>query len=670
MTQAVRNIGVIAHIDAGKTTLSERMLFYTRKIHRMGEVHDGTATMDYLPEEQERGITITSACTTCEWNGTTVNIIDTPGHVDFTIEVERSLRVLDGAVGVFCAVGGVEPQSETVWRQSEHFGVPKLAFVNKMDRIGADFAAVLQSMRTRLGANPLPIAVPVGAAEDFRGVIDLVTQERLDFDEADQGRTWTRSPLDPAEAELAAPWREQMLERLAENDDTFLDLYLGGEYAEADIRAAIRRATLARRVTPVLCGSALKNTGVQPLLDAVVAYLPAPSDLPPVTGHNPEDGTDAPIPCDPALPFTGLVFKVMMDGGRKLALVRVYAGTLREGDPCRNVTRRTDERISRLYRLHADRREQVDAAVAGDIVAVIGLRSARTGDTVAAPGSGLLLESIDAYQPVISLAIEPRNADESKTLDEALERFSLEDPTLTVSIDEGSGHRIVSGMGELHLDVVLERIRREYGISPRVGQPQVIRRETPKRAASATGTFDRELGKETHIGEVTLTIAPRGRGEGNRIRFSVDTTPLPAAFVDAARQGVENGLLSDPATGYPIQDADVDITAMPRRDGSTAAGYHMAAGIALRSALEAARITPLEPLMFVEISSPEANLGSAISLFGTRGGKVENILDHAGLKLVQGLAPLSRLFGFSTDLRSATQGRAGLMMRFERFDVV
>lgn len=551
MTQAVRNIGVIAHIDAGKTTLSERMLFYTRKIHRMGEVHDGTATMDYLPEEQERGITITSACTTCEWNGTTVNIIDTPGHVDFTIEVERSLRVLDGAVGVFCAVGGVEPQSETVWRQSEHFGVPKLAFVNKMDRIGADFSAVLKSMQTRLGANPLPVVIPVGAAETFQGVIDLVTLERLDFDESDQGQTWTRSPLTEADAELAAPWREQMLERLAENDDTFLEQYLGGEYTETDIRSAIRRATLARRVTPVLSGSALKNTGVQPLLDAVIAYLPAPADLPPVTAHNPEDGTDGTIPCDPALPFTGLVFKVMMDGGRKLALVRLYAGTLKEGDPCRNVTQRADERISRLYRLHADRREQVDAAKAGDIVAVIGLRSARTGDTVGAPGSKLLLESIEAYQPVISLAIEPRNADEGKALDEALDRFSLEDPTLTVAIDEGSGHRIVSGMGELHLDVILERIRREYGIAPRVGQPQVIRRETPKRTASATGIFDRELGKETHIGEVALSIAPRERGSGNQIRFAIDTAILPAAFVDAVRQGVENALQSDPVTGYP-----------------------------------------------------------------------------------------------------------------------
>lgn len=670
MTQAVRNIGVIAHIDAGKTTLSERMLFYTRKIHRMGEVHDGTATMDYLPEEQERGITITSACTTCEWNDTAVNIIDTPGHVDFTIEVERSLRVLDGAVGVFCAVGGVEPQSETVWRQSEHFGVPKLAFVNKMDRVGADFEAVLRSMRERLGANPLPLVIPIGAAETFGGVIDLIRLERLHFDEADQGRTWTRAPLEGAELEYAAPWRERTLERLAENDDLFFEQYLGGDYAEDDIRAAVRRATLARRVTPVLSGSALKNTGVQPLLDAVIAYLPAPEDRPPATARNPEDGTDAAVPCDPSLSFMGLVFKVMLDGGRKLALVRLYAGTLKEGDPCRNVTRNADERVSRLYRLHAERREQVDLASAGDIVAVIGLRSARTGDTVGAPGTKALLESIDAYQPVISLAIEPRNADESKTLDEALDRFSLEDPTLTVAVDEGSGHRIISGMGELHLDVVLERIKREYKVSPRVGQPQVIRRETPKRPASATGVFDRELGKETHVGEISLTISPRGRGEGNRIAFTADISALPAAFVEAARQGVENALQSDPLTGYPLQDADVEINAMPRRDGATAAGYHMAAGIALRSALEEAGVTTLEPLMFVEISAPEAHLGPAISLFGTRGGKVENIMDHAGLKLVQGLAPLSRLFGFSTDLRSATQGRAGLMMKFERFDVI
>ena len=669
MSQAVRNIGVIAHIDAGKTTLTERMLFYTRRIHRMGEVHDGTATMDYLPEEQERGITITSACTTCEWDGTTINIIDTPGHVDFTIEVERSLRVLDGAVGVFCAVGGVEPQSETVWRQSEHFGVPKIAFINKMDRIGADFSAVLRALETRLGAVPLPLVVPVGAAGTFSGLIDLITRERLNFDPADQGRTWTRSPLSDEDAAIADRWREPMLDRLAENDDRFFEQYLGGEYAEEDIRAAIRRATLSRRLTPVLCGSALRNTGVQPLLDAVKAYLPSPEDVPPARAHNPADGTDMTIPCATTAPLAGLVFKVMMDGGRKLALVRLYAGKLREGDSCRNVTRATDERISRLYRLHADHREQLEEAGAGDIVAVIGLRSAHTGDTIGVPGSSFLLESIDAYQPVISLALEPRNADEGKTLDEALARFTLEDPTLTVATDEGSGHRIISGMGELHLDVVLERIRREYGIAPRVGNPQVIRRETPTRTASADGEFDRELGKETHIGAVSLTVSPLPRGTGNHVRLVFDASLLPAASREAVEQGVENALQSGPVSGYPMQDVAVDVTAMPRREGSTAAGYHMAAGIALRTALEAAAVTTLEPLMFVEITAPEANLGPAISLFGTRGGRVENIIDRAGLKVVQGLAPLSKLFGFSTDLRSATQGRAGLGMRFERFDI-
>lgn len=669
MSQAVRNIGVIAHIDAGKTTLTERMLFYTRRIHRMGEVHDGTATMDYLPEEQERGITITSACTTCEWDGTTINIIDTPGHVDFTIEVERSLRVLDGAVGVFCAVGGVEPQSETVWRQSEHFGVPKIAFINKMDRIGADFSAVLRALETRLGAVPLPLVVPVGAAGTFSGLIDLITRERLNFDPADQGRTWTRSPLSDEDAAIADRWREPMLDRLAENDDRFFEQYLGGEYAEEDIRAAIRRATLSRRLTPVLCGSALRNTGVQPLLDAVKAYLPSPEDVPPARAHNPADGTDMTIPCATTAPLAGLVFKVMMDGGRKLALVRLYAGKLREGDSCRNVTRATDERISRLYRLHADHREQLEEAGAGDIVAVIGLRSAHTGDTIGVPGSSFLLESIDAYQPVISLALEPRNADEGKTLDEALARFTLEDPTLTVATDEGSGHRIISGMGELHLDVVLERIRREYGIAPRVGNPQVIRRETPTRTASADGEFDRELGKERHIGAVSLTVSPLPRGTGNHVRLVFDASLLPAASREAVEQGVENALQSGPVSGYPMQDVAVDVTAMPRREGSTAAGYHMAAGIALRTALEAAAVTTLEPLMFVEITAPEANLGPAISLFGTRGGRVENIIDRAGLKVVQGLAPLSKLFGFSTDLRSATQGRAGLVMRFERFDI-
>lgn len=672
----VRNIGIIAHIDAGKTTLTERMLFYARKIHRMGEVHDGTATMDYLPEEQERGITITSACTTCEWRGTTVNVIDTPGHVDFTIEVERSLRVLDGAVGVFCAVGGVEPQSETVWRQSEAFGVPKIAFVNKMDRTGADFAAVLDALETRLHAVPLPLIIPVGAGEHFAGLIDLITLERLEFDPNDQGQTWTRRPLDgaaPEEQALAAAWRERMLERLAENDDLFLERYLEQEYDEESIRAAIRRATLGRRLTPVLCGSALRNTGVQPLLDAVIAYLPSPEDVPPAPAHHPRNGSAAAIACAPDAPLMGLVFKVIMDGGRKLAFIRLYAGTLHEGDACRNVTRAADERVSRLYRLHADRREQLAEARAGDIAAVIGLRSARTGDTIAAPGGELLLESIASCQPVISLALEPRNADDGKTLDEALDRFMTEDPTLTVSQDEGSGHRILSGMGELHLDVVLERIKREYRISPRVGRPQVIRRETPARAAEAEESFDRELGKERHQGRVALALLPRQRGEGNRIRFApaVAEASLPDALRQAVIAGVENALQSSPLSGCPVQDADVEIRAVPRTEGlTTPVGAHMAAGMAVRAALDRAGVTTLEPIMNVELSLPEASLGAAISLFGTRGGKVENIEDRAGLKIVRGLAPLSRLFGFSTDLRSATQGRAGLAMTFERFDAL
>ncbi len=672
----VRNIGIIAHIDAGKTTLTERMLFYARKIHRMGEVHDGTATMDYLPEEQERGITITSACTTCNWKDATVNVIDTPGHVDFTIEVERSLRVLDGAVGVFCAVGGVEPQSETVWRQSESFEVPKIAFVNKMDRTGADFAAVLDAMKTRLNAVPLPLVVPVGAGESFSGILDLITMERLDFDQSDQGRTWTRNPLtSPEEEQLVATWRERMLERLAENDEIFLEQYLEANYKEIDIYSAIRRATLARRLTPVLCGSALRNTGVQPLLDAVLAYLPSPEDIPPAPAHNTDDGSLLAIPCDPDAPLMGLVFKVSMDGGRKLSFVRLYAGVLHEGDVCRNTTQGVDERVSRLYRLHADRREQLNEARAGDIAAVIGLRSARTGDTITTTGGRLLLESIASYQPVISLALEPRNADEGKVLDEALARFTIEDPTLRVVLDEGSGHRILSGMGELHLDVMLERIGREYRISPRVGQPQVIRRETPTRAACAEETFERELGKEMHQGRVALAVAPQARGNGNRIRFAPEVLeaapPLPLPLQEAALQGVENALQSGPLSGYPLQDVDVEIRAVPRTEGLTSVvGVHMAAGMALRAALQEASLTMLEPVMNVEINTPEPYLGAAISLFGTRGGKVENILDRAGLKVIRGLAPLSRLFGFSTDLRSATQGRAGLMMTFERFDIL
>lgn len=686
---SLRNIGIIAHIDAGKTTLTERMLFYTRKIHRMGEVHNGTATMDYLPEEQERGITIASACTTCQWDDHTVNIIDTPGHVDFTIEVERCLRVLDGAVGVFCAVGGVEPQSETVWRQSEHFGVPKLAFINKLDRPGADFAAVLDALRQRLRANPLPLTIPLGQGENFTALLDLLRRQRLDFDPADQGQTLVRTPFGPEEEAVAAPWREKLLEGLAEADETFLDLYLAGEehWTEADAVAALRRATISRSATPVLCGSALRNAGIQPVLDAVCALLPSPADVPPPQGLDAE-GAQSTIAPDAGAPLSALVFKVLMDSGRKVAFVRLYAGTLREGEACRNISRQADDRVSRIYRMHADRREQLPEAGAGDIVAVVGLRSAHTGETYADRQRPLLLEAIHAYQPVITLALEPRNADEGATLDEALARFTAEDPTLTVALDEGSGHRMVSGMGELHLDVLLERIRREYGVSPRAGHPQVVRRETIGRSAAAESEFDRELGKEHHYGKVALTVAPLPRGTGNVIAFGDFLSPAarpgarfdpreaskagwPKVLLDAVEQGLGDALQSGALTGYPVQDVEVCVTALGKREGqSTPPGYHMAAGAALREALAAATPLVLEPVMAVEINVPDAHLGPAISLFGTCGGRVENLLDRGGQKIMQGLAPLSKLFGFSTSLRSATQGRAGLVMKFEKFDVV
>lgn len=670
----IRNIGIIAHIDAGKTTLSERILFYTSKIHRMGEVHDGSATMDYLPEEQERGITIMSACTSCSWRGHSINLIDTPGHVDFTIEVERSLRVLDGAVGVFCAVGGVEPQSETVWRQSEHFSVPKLAFVNKLDRPGADFEGVLDQMKKRLHATPLPLAVPLGSGEKGLLLADLLSMRKIKFSTEDQGQTIIMEDLSAEEHLRAASFRDASLETLAENDETFLDQYLAAAFTPEDIKAALRRATLARKIVPVLCGSALHNTGVQPLLDAICDYLPSPAEAPPTLGHDGE-GTIRPVPARSDGPFLALAFKILMEGGRKLVFMRIYSGTIKEGDTCRNLSAKAEDRLGRIYRMHADRRDQIAEAGAGDIVTVVGLRSARTGDTFAGKGIDLLLEPIEAYQPVINMALEPRNADEGKVLDEALARFCAEDPTLRLEMDEGSGHRIVSGMGELHLDVLLERIGREYKISPRAGNPQVVLRETILKTAHGDAEFDRELGKEHHFGKVSVAVSPLGRGQGSRIRLaesiSSDPKPWPKAILDAVREGVADSLQSGAVTGYPVQDVDVEITAIARREGyTTAPGCHMAAGAALRNALAQASPVAMEPVMLVEMSVPESWLGAAIGLFNSASGKVEDIEERAGLKAVRGLAPLRRLFGFSTALRSATQGRAGLMMKFEKFDTL
>ena len=673
----IRNIGIIAHIDAGKTTLSERMLFYSRKIHRMGEVHDGAATMDFMPEEQERGITIMSACTTCQWNDHTINLIDTPGHVDFTIEVERSLRVLDGAIGVFCAVGGVEPQSETVGRQSEDFGVPKIAFINKIDRMGADFEAVLAGMRQRLATNAVAVTIPFGQGEDFTAILDLVHEECLIFDENDQGQTVRHAPFTPEQAKLAAPWREKMLEKLAEADEDFLVPYLETTFETSDIHAAMRRATLARHLTPVFCGSALRNAGIQPVLDAVCRWLPSPLDVPPPVGLDMQ-GNEVTVMPHADAPAVALVFKVLLEENRKHSFIRMYAGCIHEGDNLRNTTQNKDDRLSRLYRPHADRREQVEQALVGEIVVAVGLRSAHTGETYTSRDRLLSLESIEANAPVITLALEPRNADEGKVLDEALTRYTEEDPTLKAQMDEDTGTRMISGMGELHLDVLLERMRREYGISPRSGNPQVVLRETVRKEAAATISFDRELGKERHQGAVSLHVAPRPRGSGNTVEigsFLPDNPEearkiLPRVYVDAAMEGVRDALQSGDITGYPITDVAVVLDDVERREGlTTAPGCHMAAGQALRQAVAAATPVSLEPVMRVEISVPEDFLGAAISLLNTCGGKVEDLEDHSGRKALRGTAPLRRLFGFSTSLRSATQGRAGLVMTFDRFDL-
>ncbi len=668
----LRNIGIIAHIDAGKTTLTERILYYSGKIHRIGEVHEGTATMDYMPEEQERGITITSAVTTCPWRDCQVNIIDTPGHVDFTIEVERSLRVLDGAVGVFCGVSGVQPQSETVWRQSEHYKVPKIAFVNKLDRPGADFAAVLESIATRLRARPLAVTLPDGEGPELSGVFDLIEEKRLVFDQASQGAQFEALDLTGEERERIAPWREKVVEAAAEEDDSLLERYLGGEgITAAEIRAALRKAALGLRLVPVLAGSALKNIGVQPVLDAVCHYLPSPAEVPPAEGLDPRTQEKKSFPVAPDAPLSALAFKVSLDSGRKLVLMRLYSGTLKAGDTVYNATRGAAERVARLFKLHAGRKEAVEQALAGEIVAAAGMKDARTGDTLCLESDPLVLERIADYRPVISVAIEPRNSEESGKLGEVLEKYLMEDPTLAVQHDEETGQVILSGMGELHLEVILERMSREFGLKPRSGKPQVVYQETVGGRAEAFEEFARELGEVPHYGGVRLSVEPLARDAGREVVFEVDPQAWNAAWLEAVADGVNDGLQSGGVRGYPVQDVRVRVLELARREGeSSPAGYRMAAAMALKKALAAARPLLLEPIMWLEINVPDDFVGEVVGLLGAKSAKIENLFDRSGQKVVQALAPLSPLFGFSTELRSATQGRAGFVMKFSRFDAL
>jgi elongation factor G len=674
----VRNIGVCAHIDAGKTTVSERFLYYAGRIHKIGEVHDGEAQMDWMPQERERGITITAAATTLEWRGHDVHLIDTPGHVDFTIEVERSLRVLDGAVVVFCGVSGVEPQSETVWHQADNFHVPRLAFVNKMDRPGADFQAVVDEIRERLGARPIPIQIPIGAEDQFVGVIDLIRERAIYFsgEEDDPPR---EDNVPAALTDKVAAAREKLIEAAADFDDAIATAYLEGNPIDsAALIAALRKGTLKCGIVPVLAGSALRNKGVQPLLDAVCDYLPAPTEVPPIQGINPVNGEPATRPPEDAAPFCALAFKVAMDEGRKTVFLRIYSGVLKPGDEVQNARTRRNEKVARLFSVHANRRERIERAGAGSIVVAMGLKDAGTGDTVYAPKAPILLGRIEAHEPVIARAIEPKTQAEKEKMDFGLTKLADEDPTFRFGEDPETGQTIIRGMGELHLDIMADRLKREYGVDATVGRPQVVYRETLAGSAEAEARFERQVEDETLFGHARVRVASRPRGSGNVVKL--DIPPIvqvpgqakipepPKAILDAALEGATEAMRSGPE-GYPFEDIEVVVTGIEYRpDASTPAGQRAAVGEALRQASRDAGTRLLEPIMKVEVTAPESNVGDVLGDLNARHARIEDVGVRGNQRLVLAKVPLRRMFGYSTDLRSATQGRANYTMQFEAFD--
>jgi elongation factor G len=665
-----RNIGIIAHIDAGKTTVTERVLFYTGKSHKIGEVHDGEAVMDWMVDEQERGITITSAVTTCHWKDTEIHIIDTPGHVDFTIEVERSLRVLDGAVGVFCGVGGVESQSETVWRQADKYRVPKIAFINKLDRIGADFFGVVEEMKSKLKANPLLLQLPAGEGEAFSGVIDLLERKKIEWDDDSLGSRFTVSDLPPAFAETIEPHREALIESLAEVDDDIMEAYLSEEPIDTlRLKAAIRKAVVHLKLVPVLCGSALKNKGIQPLLDAVVDYLPSPADIPPIQGTDPSTGDRVACPPKASAPLAALIFKVSMTEGRKLSFARIYSGRLKAGSEVYNSTRQQKEKLSRLLMMHANKRERVDEAEAGSIVGVVGLKTATTGDTLCNPDHPVLLENIDVYQPVISVAVEPKTHADQDKFQQVLDKFLAEDPTLTVRTDEDTGQTILSGMGELHLEVIVSRMEREFNTRVSVGKPQVVYRESIENESEASAVFDKEVAGQRHFGEVTLRLVPLARDEGNRFRIDLPEGAIPEVYLPAVEKGVMESLASGPVMGYPVVNVEAVLTGGGYKDSlTTELAYVVSASMACQEALRRGSPYLLDPFMKVEVTVSEEFMGEVIGDLNARSGKIESIEHRSGAQVISATVPLARMFGYSTALRSATQGRGTFSMHFSHFD--
>jgi elongation factor G len=667
-----RNIGIMAHIDAGKTTTTERVLFYTGITHRMGEVHEGTATMDWMVQEQERGITITSAATTCFWRDHRINIIDTPGHVDFTAEVERSLRVLDGAVAVFCAVGGVEPQSETVWRQADRYRVPRIAFINKMDRPGADFVNCLAMMRARLNTVPVAMQLPLGSEDGFHGVIDLVTMKAFIYEEEHLGARYETSEIPPEYLEEAESFRDRMLETVVEVDDHVMEKYLEGEaLSEEEVRRCVREGTVNLRFTPVFCGAAFKNKGVQPLLDAIVQYLPSPLDIPPVEGSDGEEGVLV-RRADDDEPFSALVFKLMTDPYvGTLAFIRVYSGGLKSGTTVYNSSQRKSERIGRLLKMHANKREDIQELWAGDIAAVVGLKSVKTGDTICDRNHPVLLESIDFPAPVISVAIEPNTQADVDRLGVSLNKLSAEDPTFRVRVDDETGQTIISGMGELHLEIITDRLLREFKVNARVGKPQVAYRETITKAVDTEGRFVRQSGGRGQFGHVKLHLEPLEPGSGFIFDNQIVGGAIPKDYIPAVKQGIMEAMELGVLAGYEV----IDLRAV-LHDGSyhevdsSEIAFRIAGSMAFKEGARKAGPVLLEPVMKVEIVTPEEYMGDVIGNLNARRGKISN-LDHRGsTQVISALVPLVEMFGYATDLRSLTQGRASYSMHFSQYEPV
>jgi elongation factor G len=668
-----RNIGIMAHIDAGKTTTTERILYYTGINYKIGEVHEGTATMDWMVQEQERGITITSAATTCLWRDHRVNIIDTPGHVDFTIEVERSLRVLDGAVGVFCSVGGVEPQTETVWRQADKYQVPRIAFVNKMDRLGADFFRVVQMIKDRLGARAVPLQLPIGAEDKFIGVIDLVRMKAIVWEDESLGAKFRDEAIPEEMAPAAAEYREKLIEAAADSDETIMEKYLEGhEISQAELTKAIRSATLAIKIIPVLCGSAFRNKGVQPLLDAVIEYLPSPLDIPPVKGIDPDTQAPDERPAKDDAPFSALAFKIMTDPFvGTLSFFRVYSGSLTAGASVYNSTKGKRERIGRLLKMHANKREEIKEVYAGDIAAGVGLRTATTGDTLCDENDPIILESIEFPEPVISIAIEPKSKADQEKLGLSLQKLAAEDPSFRVRTDEETGQTIISGMGELHLEIIVDRLLREFNVGANVGKPQVAYKETVRKAVEQQGKFIRQTGGRGQYGDVWIKLEPQAPGVGFEFVDAVKGGSIPREYIPAVEKGVKEATENGALAGYPIVDVKVTLFDGSYHDvDSSEIAFKIAGSMAFKEAARKASPVLLEPIMSVEVVVPEDFMGDVIGDLNSRRGKVLGMDTRPAAQAIDARVPLAQMFGYATDLRSMTQGRATYTMQFSHYEPV